>query len=98
MSPGCAGAKPKDYEQRGTVEAAHEYDAWRLLRDSEEPLGVGDLLETEAGQLRIYKYVGFDAAQWVLPEPKDARGAPGRRARGRPAMPRPPASSGRKED
>lgn len=74
---GCAGVKPRDYEQRGTVEAAHEYDAWRLLRDSEEPLGVGDLLETEAGQLRIYKYVGFDAAQWVLPEPKTRVEPPG---------------------
>jgi hypothetical protein len=31
---------------------------------------VGDLLETEDGQLRICKYVGFEPAQWVLPEPK----------------------------
>jgi hypothetical protein len=31
---------------------------------------VGDILETEDGQLRICKYVGFEPAQWVLPEPK----------------------------
>ncbi len=31
---------------------------------------MGDLLETEDGQLRICKYVGFEPAQWVLPEPK----------------------------
>jgi hypothetical protein len=66
---GCASLKPKDYEPRGTVQARHEYDAWQLLRES-EPLGVGDLLETEDGQLRICKYVGFEPAQWVLPEPK----------------------------
>jgi hypothetical protein len=27
-------------------------------------------LETGDGQLRICKYVGFEPAQWVLPEPK----------------------------
>ena len=67
---GCALLKPKDYEPRGQVEALHEYDAWRLLRESENPLDVGDLLETESGQLRICKYVGFEPAEWVLPEPK----------------------------
>ena len=67
---GAATAKPKDYEQRGEVEASNEYDAWRLLRESGDPLLVGDLLETEGGQLSICKYVGFEPAQWVLPEVK----------------------------
>jgi len=31
---------------------------------------VGDLLESADGQLRICKYVGFEPAQWVLPEVK----------------------------
>ena len=65
---GTASVKPKDYEPRGQVEALHEYDAWRILRDSEQPLQVGDLLEDADGQLRICKYVGFEPAQWVLPE------------------------------
>jgi hypothetical protein len=69
---GCASVKPKDYEQRGEVEALHEYDAWRALRESGAPLVVGDLLETENGQLRICKYVGFEPAQWVLPEARHA--------------------------
>lgn len=67
---GTATLKPRDYEQRGEVEAQHEYDAWRVLRESGDPLQVGDLLETESGQLRICKYVGFEPAQWVLPEPR----------------------------
>ena len=67
---GCASVKPKDYEQRGQVEAAHEYDAWRLLREAGQPLEIGDLLETEGGRLSICKYVGFEPAQWVLPEPR----------------------------
>lgn len=67
---GCASLKPKEYEARGEVQARHEYEAWQLLRDSEEPIAVGDILETEDGQLRICKYVGFEPAQWVLPEQK----------------------------
>ena len=67
---GCASLKPKEYEPRGEVQARTEYEAWQRMRDSEEPLAVGDLLETEDGQLRICKYVGFEPAQWVLPEPK----------------------------
>ena len=67
---GCASLKPKDYEQHGQVEALNEYDAWRQLRESEEALGVGDLLESEDGQLRVCKYVGFEPAQWILPEAK----------------------------
>ncbi|MFB3829052.1 MAG: hypothetical protein ACE15B_19955 [Bryobacteraceae bacterium] len=67
---GCASVKPRDYDQRGEVEAANEYDAWQVLRGSADPLCVGDLLENDRGELRICKYVGFDAAQWALPEPK----------------------------
>src|SRR5712691_691814 len=67
---GAATAKPRDYEPRGEVRALNEYDAWRVLREAGDPLMVGDLLETGGGQLRICKYVGFEPAQWVLPEPK----------------------------
>jgi hypothetical protein len=67
---GCASLKPKDYEAGGEIDARHEYEAWQLARESNQPLAVGDLLETEDGQLRICKYVGFEPAQWVLPEPK----------------------------
>jgi hypothetical protein len=67
---GPANAKPKDFEPAGQVEALHEYDAWRALREAGEPLVVGDLLESESGHLRICKYVGFEPAQWVVPEAK----------------------------
>jgi hypothetical protein len=67
---GTASAKPKDFEPGGQVEALHEYDAWRILREEGAPLEIGDLLETEDGQLRICKYVGFEPAQWVVPEVK----------------------------
>lgn len=61
--------KPKDYEPSGEIEAENEYAAWALLRNSEAPLVVGDLLELASGDLRICKYVGFDEARWVMPEP-----------------------------
>jgi hypothetical protein len=73
---GCASLKPRDYEPSGQVEAQNEYDAWRLLRESGEAIAVGDLLESEAAQLRVCKYVGFEPAQWVLPEAKHAEPQP----------------------
>lgn len=67
---GASQAKRKDYDEGALVEAANEYAAWLSLRDSESPLKVGDLLEAEDGRLKICKYVGFDSAQWILPELK----------------------------
>lgn len=60
--------KPRDFEPAGEVEAANFYDAWTSLRGSESAIDIGDLLEAESGDLRICKYVGFEQAQWVLPE------------------------------
>jgi hypothetical protein len=66
---GAANVKPKDYEPAGEVDAESEYAAWALLRDSETPLLVGDILEVLDGQLRICKYVGFEEARWLVTEP-----------------------------
>jgi hypothetical protein len=67
-SAGCAQVKPKDYEAAGSVEAPHVYGAWAALRESDRALEVGDLLEDGAGRLRLFKYVGFEEATWLLPE------------------------------
>ncbi len=69
---GAANVKRKDYEEGGQVEAPNEYAAWDQLRPSRQPLDVGDLLETDSGELRICKYIGFEAAAWVLPPPDPA--------------------------
>jgi hypothetical protein len=74
--PGSASLKPRDYEQRGEVQAVNEYQAWQQLRESTDPLQVGDLLESAEGQLRICKYVGFEPAQWIMPETKHAEPEP----------------------
>jgi len=75
---GAANVKRRDYDEAGQVEAANEYAAWEQLRASEQPFEVGDLLETDQGELRICKYIGFETAAWVLPpaEPGSAADAP----------------------
>jgi hypothetical protein len=74
---GLTTVKPKDYEQVHSLEAATPYAVWLTLKDSESALQVGDILESDSGDLRIYKYVGFEEAQWQLPEVKtNFEGAP----------------------
>lgn len=67
---GHTQVKPRDYEPDGAVDADSCYAAWMSLRGTAESLDVGDLLESETGDLRICKYVGFEEARWVLPELK----------------------------
>ncbi|MCS7314859.1 MAG: hypothetical protein RMI94_03165 [Bryobacterales bacterium] len=66
---GTAVVRPKDYREEGRVEAASPYAAWFLLRERGTPLRVGDLLESDEGELLICKYVGFEAARWEPVQP-----------------------------
>lgn len=72
---GAAGLKPRDYstgivpEER--IDAESPYSAYFNLRSTETPLEVGDVLESvDSGELRVFKFVGFEEARWVLPDPK----------------------------
>jgi len=67
---GVTSVRPKDYQEGDSIEARTPYAAWFELRQLGHPLQIGDLLEELDGQLRIYKYVGFEEARWVLPEIK----------------------------
>jgi hypothetical protein len=67
---GITAVKPKDYELINTADASGVYALWMHLKDTDEALQVGDILEVEGAELRIYKYVGFEEAQWILPEAK----------------------------
>jgi len=71
---GTAAVKPRDYQlpddAAEQVDAPTPYAAFFALRDTAAPLDVGDLLEAEDGSLRIFKFVGFEEAQWAVPEPK----------------------------
>jgi hypothetical protein len=65
---GTASIKLRDYGAGDTIDAPSPYAAFFALRDAGNPLQVGDLLEAEDGSLRIFKYVGFEEARWMLPE------------------------------
>jgi len=78
-APHTSGAmvvKSKDYERGATVDASSPYAAWMALRESGDALQVGDLLELEGGELRIFKYIGFEEARWYVPEPARSADAP----------------------
>jgi hypothetical protein len=68
-TPGVTVVKLKDYEPASVVEAASPYALWLALRESEDALAVGDLVEQQGGELRILKYIGFEEARWYVPEP-----------------------------
>lgn len=84
---GAASVKPKDYEPAGEVEAASPYGCWAARKDSGQPLEVGDLLEDPAGALRIFKYVGFEEARWVIPDQRPGLENPPAPASGPPPTP-----------
>jgi len=74
---GLAIVKLKDYEPGGEVESLTPYSLWKELQHSgsphhEKPLSPGDILETVEndgpGRLFIAKYIGFEPAQWFVPE------------------------------
>lgn len=71
---GLAIVRPKDYDFSGEVEASTPYAAWQLLATDGRALCPGDLLESVGADgalyLQIAKYIGFEPAQWFVPEPK----------------------------
>lgn len=80
---GLALVKAKDYEPGGELESQSPYSLWKELQAPssasagiQRPLAPGDLLELIGddgpGQLLITKYIGFEPAQFVIPEPKVA--------------------------
>lgn len=71
-TPGVTIVKPKDYDKGAAEEASSPYAVWLALRESEQALGIGDLLELESGELHICKYIGFEEARWYVPEPSNS--------------------------
>ena len=68
---GVSRVKLKDYDEAGMIEAATPYAAWCQLKESKsDALLVGDLLVDEANEIRIVKYVGFEPAEWIVPDVK----------------------------
>jgi hypothetical protein len=77
---GLAVVKPKDYDFGEEIDAETPYAAWKSLTVNGNALRPGDLLELQpdegtSGSLLITKYIGFEPAQWFVPEPKPERTA-----------------------
>jgi hypothetical protein len=68
-TPGVSIVKQKDYEPGPAIEAASPYALWLAVRETDQAIAVGDVIEQDGGQLRIFKYIGFEEAQWYVPEP-----------------------------
>lgn len=77
-APGVSIVKLKDYEPGPVVDAPTPYALWLRLRETEDAMAVGDLIEQmvedvsgqpSPGDLRILKYIGFEEARWYVPEP-----------------------------
>ena len=66
---GTTIVKLKDYEPGTVADGASPYAVWLALRETEQALQVGDLVEIPGGELRILKYIGFEEARWFVPEP-----------------------------
>ena len=67
--------KPKDYQPGGEIDAENPYAAWKQMRETPgdlRPIEIGDALEAETGALFLCRYVGFEEAQWYVPEPEPA--------------------------
>ena len=72
---GAGVVKPKDYEVGGEMDAATPYALWNRMKIEGKPLCPGDVLETvqndgTAGELQIFKYIGFEPAKWWIAEPR----------------------------
>ena len=66
---GVATLKPRDYVAGDSIDASSPYAAFFHMKESGAPLEVGDVLDAE-GTLRVFKFVGFEEAQWAVAEPK----------------------------
>ena len=89
-APGPVKLKMKDYAPAETMEAETPYAAWKQSREPEgeaPPIQVGDALEADTGALLVCKFVGFEPAEWFVPEPPPAAAA------SEPAAGAPPAAT-----
>lgn len=64
---GPAIVKLKDYEPASdAIEASSAYALFNSLRNTDQALQVGDLLELPDATLKIFKYVGLEDATWFV--------------------------------
>lgn len=73
---GVAQLKQKDYVEGIELTASHRYAAWHQLKDTCDPLQVGDVLSEDGANLYVVKFVGLEPAEWIVPEVKQVEPEP----------------------
>ena len=73
---GTAQLKLKDYVEAVEVSAANRYAAWMELKNTNDPLEVGDALVEDGANVFVVKFVGLEPAEWIVPEVKPVDAAP----------------------
>ena len=67
---GTAQLKLKDYVEGVDVTAGNRYAAWMEMKNTNDPLQVGDALVEEGAAVFVVKFVGLEPAEWIVPEIK----------------------------
>lgn len=74
--PGPLALRTGHYLEAGEIQAEGPYAAWKRLQGeaahetgAARPLGVGDVLQEDAGAVLVCNYWGFDEATWADAEP-----------------------------
>jgi hypothetical protein len=67
---GTAPLKLKDYVEAIEVTASNRYAAWHLMKNTNDPLQIGDAIVEDAAALYVVKFVGLEPAEWIVPEVK----------------------------
>ena len=67
---GTAPLKLKDYVEAVEVTASNRYAAWHQMKNTNDPLQIGDAIVEDGTALFVVKFVGLEPAEWIVPEVK----------------------------
>ena len=67
---GTAQLKVRDYVEGIEVTSGNRYAAWMEMKNTNDPLQVGDALVEDGASVYVVKFVGLEPAEWIVPEVK----------------------------
>ena len=72
---GTAPLKLRDYVEGVEVTAGNRYAAWMELKNTNDPLQVGDAMVEDGANVFVVKFVGLEPAEWIVTELKPIEAA-----------------------
>ena len=67
---GTTQLKLRDYVEGIEVNASNRYAAWMELKNTNDPLQVGDAMVEDGVNIFVVKFVGLEPAEWMAQEVK----------------------------